>query len=143
MVVHVIELEPSYRPSEDEEYMCSKHREYFRRKLLAWKEAIKRESSEILQQLKEENWNEPDPSDRVTVEIEIGKELRTKDRLRKLIENIDAALLRIEKGVYGYCEESNEPIGLRRLEARPVARFCIEAQERHERFEKSHNEEVV
>lgn len=135
------DLPQNYKPSEDEEYMCDKHLEYYRRKLLQWKKELKEESNETVQYLKRGNWNEPDVNDRATVETEANFELKTRDRYRKLIDKIDAALLRIQKGIYGYCEETEEPIGLKRLEARPIATLSIEAQERHEKFERTHNEE--
>lgn len=142
MTKQITQIEPSYKPRDNEDYMCNKQLEYFRQKLIAWKEELRAESGEALKYLKEENWNEPDASDRATVEEEARMELRTKDRCRKLIDKIDAALARIEKGEYGYCEETGEPIGIRRLEARPIATLCIEAQERHERFERNHNDEI-
>jgi len=134
-------LPKGYTPSEKEEYMNSKQLEYFRLKLLKWKDDLLNESMQTVEHLKEENWNEPDLNDRASIETETTFELRTRDRYRKLIDKIDAALMRIEKGTYGYCDESGEPIGLKRLEARPIATLSIEAQERHERFERSHNEE--
>ena len=136
-----INLPKNYKPSEDEEYMSPMQLEYFKHKLLNWKKELKEESTETVEYLKHENWNEPDINDRASVEAEASFELRTRDRYRKLIDKIDAALSRIEKGAYGYCEETNEPIGLKRLEARPIATLSIEAQERHEKFEKTHNEE--
>lgn len=128
-------------PSDQEEYMNDKQLEYFKRKLLNWKKDLLSESMETVKHLQEENWNEPDLNDRASTETETHLELRTRDRYRKLIDKIDAALMRIEKKSYGYCDETGEPIGLKRLEARPVATLSIEAQEQHERFEKSHNEE--
>ncbi|RZI47333.1 RNA polymerase-binding protein DksA [Rickettsiales endosymbiont of Peranema trichophorum] len=134
-------LEAGYMPSDQEEYMNDKQLEYFKRKLLNWKKDLLSESMETVKHLQEENWNEPDLNDRASTETETHLELRTRDRYRKLIDKIDAALMRIEKKSYGYCDETGEPIGLKRLEARPVATLSIEAQEQHERFEKSHNEE--
>lgn len=136
--MNTITLPKGYVPSEDEEYMNPMHMEYFRQKLLAWKQELLMESQDTLEHLKEENWNEPDPHDRAMVETETALELRTRDRYRKLIEKINEAIKRIDDGAYGYCEETGEPIGLRRLEARPVATLCIEAQERHEKYEKQH-----
>lgn len=130
-----------YRPTEDEPYMNPRQTEYFRRKLLHWREDILRGSGETLRQLKEEDTRLPDASDWASAEIQRSFELRTRDRERKLLSKIDAALRRIEDGSYGYCEETHEPIGLRRLEARPIATLSIEAQERHERRERVYREE--
>jgi DnaK suppressor protein len=127
-----------YKPSDDEEYMNPQQLEYFRQKLLEWKSSLLEESRETLTHLKEENWNEPDLNDRASIETDTAIELRTRDRYRKLFDKIEEALVRIEKNEYGYCEETGEPIGLKRLEARPVATLCIEAQERHESYEKQH-----
>lgn len=127
-----------YKPSNDEEYMNPQQLEYFRQKLLEWKSSLLDESRETLTHLKEENWNEPDLNDRASIETDTAIELRTRDRYRKLLDKIEEALVRIEKNEYGYCEETGEPIGLKRLEARPVATLCIEAQERHESYEKQH-----
>lgn len=137
----LITLEPNYKPSAKEEYMCDKHLEYFRQKLLDWRSELVKESSFTLQDLKENNLNEPDLNDRASNEADQSLELRTRDRMRKLIKKINQALDRIENGTYGYCEETGEPIGLGRLEARPVATLCIEAQERHERKEKTQADE--
>lgn len=131
-------LPEGYRPSDDEKYMNHEQLEYFRRKLLSWKNSLLEESRETLTHLKEENWNEPDLNDRASIESDTAIELRTRDRYRKLIDKIDDAIVRIQKNEYGYCEETGEPIGLKRLEARPVATLCIEAQERHENYEKQH-----
>lgn len=136
-----IVLPAGYKPSEKEEYMNPMHLEYFHQKLLAWKDGLLDESEETLKHLKEENWNEPDLNDRASIETETTIELRTRDRYRKLIDKIDEALKRIEQGEYGFCEETGEEIGLKRLEARPVATLCIEAQERHENYEKQHLDE--
>lgn len=130
-----------YIPSENEEYMNSVQLEYFKQKLLNWKEELLQESLETLDHLKEENWHESDFNDRAAVETDAAFELRTRDRYRKLLDKIEEALARIESGEYGYCEETGEKIGLKRLEARPVATLCIEAQERHENYEKQHNDE--
>lgn len=140
-IVQKVELPATYRPSEKEEYMCPEHLEYFRQKLTKWKEELLAESRETLDHLKEENWQEPDVNDRATVETETSLELRTRDRYRKLLDKIDGALRRIERGEYGFCEETGEPIGLRRLDARPIATLCIEAQERHENYERTHIDE--
>lgn len=134
-------LEDGYKPSKKEEYMNPKQLEYFRQKLLAWKEELLEESQETMEHLREENLNEPDINDRASIESETAFELRTRDRYRKLLDKIEHALERIHKGEYGYCEETGEPIGLARLEARPVATLCIEAQERHEKYERTHIDE--
>jgi DnaK suppressor protein len=124
-----------YRPTADEPYMNPRQLEYFRRKLEAWREELIQESEQTLEHLRTENWQEPDPNDRATHESEATLELRTRDRYRKLIGKIDAALRRIDRGEYGYCEETGEPIGVARLEARPIATLSVEAQEAHERDE--------
>ncbi len=133
--------EETYRPSEDEPYMNPRQTEYFRTKLLRWREEILRGSGQTLAQLKQEDTRLPDQSDWASAEIQRGYELRTRDRERKLLSKIDAALRRIEDGSYGYCEETQEPIGIRRLDARPIATLSIEAQERHERRERVYREE--
>ncbi len=135
-----VDLPPDYHPSADEEYMNPHHLEYFRRKLLAWKEELLLESRETLEYLREENWQEADIVDRASVEADANLELRTRNRYRKLFPKIDAALRRIENGSYGYCEESGEEIGLRRLEVRPIATLSVEAQERHERLKRQQGE---
>jgi len=131
----------SYSPTEDEPYMNETQREYFRRKLLSWREEILRGSNETLRQLKEEDNRVADMSDWASYETERNFQLRARDRERKLLSKIDDALRRIEEGTYGYCEETQEPIGLRRLEARPIATLSIEAQERHERREKVYRDD--
>jgi DnaK suppressor protein len=130
-----------YRPTEDEPYMNPRQAEYFRRKLLNWRDEIIRGSDVTLRQLKEEDTRLPDQSDWASAEMQRSYELRTRDRERKLLTKIDAALRRLEEGSYGYCEETQEPIGIRRLEARPIATLSIEAQERHERRERIYREE--
>ena len=125
-----------YRPTEAEPFMNPRQREYFRAKLERWKEEILRDSRETLDNLQEESQNHPDMADRASSESDRALELRTRDRQRKLIAKIDAALKRIEDGTYGYCEETGEPISLKRLDARPIATLSIEAQERHERRER-------
>ena len=130
-----------YRPSAGEEFMNPRQQEYFRRKLLDWKESILRESRETLAQLQVDSLREPDVTDRASSETDWGIELRTRDRQRKLISKIEAAIRRIDEGEYGYCEVTGEPISLARLEARPVATMTVEAQERHERNEKVSREE--
>jgi DnaK suppressor protein len=134
-------LPTGYRPSEDESFMNSRMREYFRQKLLKWREELVRESEETLQSLQEGGIVEPDIADRASVETDRSLELRTRDRARKLIVKIDEALERVEKGTYGYCEETGEPITISRLEARPIATLSIEAQERHERMERTHRDD--
>jgi DnaK suppressor protein len=131
----------TYRPSEKEPFMNERQREYFRAKLLAWKEEILKEAKETLQHLQEENQNHPDLADRASSETDRAIELRARDRQRKLISKIDEALGRIEDGTYGYCEETGEPIALRRLEARPIATLSVEAQERHERRERVYRDD--
>ncbi|WP_137152417.1 RNA polymerase-binding protein DksA [Devosia sp. FKR38] len=130
-----------YRPSDDEPFMNPRQRDYFRAKLNAWKEDILRESRETLDNLQEENQNHPDMADRASSESDRSLELRTRDRQRKLIAKIDAALKRIEDGSYGYCEETGDPIGIARLDARPIATLSLEAQELHERREKVYRDE--
>ncbi|HEX2582446.1 MAG TPA: RNA polymerase-binding protein DksA [Dongiaceae bacterium] len=134
-------LSPDYVPGDKEPYMNPRQLEFFRQKLLGWKLELLRESSGTLHHLQEESLAEPDISDRATLETDYALELRTRDRERKLITKIDEALMRIEDGTYGFCEETGEPIGLKRLMARPTATLCIEAQERHERMERTHRED--
>ncbi|MEM9470897.1 MAG: RNA polymerase-binding protein DksA [Pseudomonadota bacterium] len=126
---------------EKEPFMSERQQEYFRAKLLAWKEDILRESRETLQNLQTENLVLPDAADRASTETDRSLELRTRDRQRKLIAKIEAALKRIDDGIYGYCEETGEPISLRRLDARPIATLSVEAQERHERREKVYRDD--
>jgi DnaK suppressor protein len=130
-----------YRPTDKEPFMNERQREYFRQKLLAWREDILKESKETLQHLQDENQNHPDFADRASSETDRAIELRARDRQRKLIAKIDEALSRIEDGTYGYCEETGEPISIKRLEARPIATLSIEAQERHERRERVYRDE--
>ena len=130
-----------YHPSDDEPFMNGRQLEYFRQKLLDWKEDILRESRDTLSHLQTDTENHPDIADRASSETDRSLELRTRDRQRKLISKIDEALRRIEDGSYGYCEETGEPIGLARLEARPVATLSLEAQERHERRERVHRDD--
>jgi DnaK suppressor protein len=136
-----VTLPPEYRPSEDDPFMNDTMKEYFRQKLLRWRGELLRESDETLAHLQEGGLQEPDIADRASAETDRALELRTRDRERKLIAKIDSALERIEDGSYGYCEESGEPISIRRLEARPIATLSIEAQERHERLERTHRED--
>lgn len=137
----IVAEKPEYRPSEDEEFMNERQLEYFKQKLLNWKEDILRESRETLVHLQAETENHPDLADRATSETDRALELRTRDRQRKLISKIDEAMRRIEDGSYGYCEDTGEPIGVARLEARPIATLSLEAQERHERRERVHRDE--
>jgi DnaK suppressor protein len=134
-------LSPDYRPSEEEEFMNARQREYFRIKLLAWRTELLQESNETLRNLQSESLAVPDMADRATKETDRSLELRTRDRQRKLIAKIDEALRRIDEGTYGYCEETDEPISLRRLEARPIATLSLEAQERHERMERTRRDD--
>jgi DnaK suppressor protein len=134
-------LSPDYRPSEKEPFMNPMQLEYFRQKLLAWKSELLKESNETLSHLQEESLSEPDIADRASLETDRALELRTRDRARKLIQKIDEARGRIEDGSYGYCEETGDPISLKRLEARPIATLSIEAQERHERMERTHRDD--
>lgn len=136
-----IELPDDYRPNADEDFMNPLQQEYFRRKLMAWKEEILKEAKETLDTLQQESLREPDLTDRASAETDWSIELRTRDRQRKLISKIDSALRRIETGEYGYCEVSGEPISLQRLDARPTATMTVEAQEKHEREEKISREE--
>ena len=136
-----IQLKANYKPTESETFMNPRMKEYFRRKLLAWKEEILRESNQTLQHLQEDTAQEPDIADRASTETDRSLELRTRDRQRKLISKIDAAMKRIDDGSYGYCEETGEPISLKRLEARPIATLSVEAQERHERMERTRRDE--
>nr|WP_306267548.1 RNA polymerase-binding protein DksA [Pararhizobium sp. IMCC3301] len=130
-----------YRPSEDEPFMNERQKAYFRRKLHGWKEDILRESQLTLETLQQENSNHPDLADRASSETDRAVELRARDRQRKLISKIDAALMRIEDGTYGFCEETGEPISLKRLDARPIATMSLEAQERHERRERVYRDD--
>ena len=137
----MLTLPPDYRPSEDDEFMDPLQAEYFRQKLLRWRNDLLREADGTLASLSQGGIHEADITDRASVETDRALELRTRDRARKLVSKIDQALLRIEGGSYGFCEETGEPIGLRRLEARPIATLSIEAQERHERMERVHRDD--
>ena len=132
-----------YRPSEDEEYMNPMHLAYFKAKLIAWKQELAENTKATVENLQNESLRTPEAMDRISLETETSIELRTRDRMRKLISKIDSALKRIEEGEYGYCDETGDPIGLGRLEARPVATMTVEAQEKHERHEKSHRDRDV
>jgi DnaK suppressor protein len=134
-------LPEDYRPSEDEPFMGERQRAYFRRKLLAWRDEILRSTKETLQHLHDESEQHADIADRASSETERALELRARDRQRKLIAKIDAALMRLDDGTYGYCDETGEPISLKRLDARPIATLSVEAQERHERRERVYRDE--
>jgi DnaK suppressor protein len=136
-----VDKNKNYRPSDKEPFMNERQRDYFRQKLLNWREDILKEARETLQHLQDENQNHPDLADRASSETDRAIELRARDRQRKLIAKIDAAMQRIEDGTYGYCEETGEPIALKRLEARPIATLSVEAQERHERRERVYRDE--
>ena len=136
-----VTLSPDYKPTQKEPFVNPRMREYFRQKLLAWRSELVKESNDTLQTLQEGGIIEPDIADRAAIETDRSLELRTRDRARKLISKIDQALERIDDGSYGYCEETDEPISLARLEARPIATMSIEAQERHERMERTHRDE--
>jgi len=133
-------LPPDYIPSDDDEFMNPLMTEYFRQRLLEWRNELLRESGQTLVNMQATSGQEPDIADRASLESDRALELRTRDRGRKLISKIDDALRRIETGEYGYCEDSGEPIAIRRLIARPIATMSVEAQERHERMEKTHRE---
>jgi DnaK suppressor protein len=135
-----VPLPEKYVPTEDEEFMNDHQREYFRRRLAAWKIDLQKESMGAADYLQEESLHKPDPNDRASLETEQFVELRTRDRQRKLINKIDSALRRIDDGSYGYCEENGEPIALGRLMARPIATLSLEAQERHEQYERTHKD---
>ncbi len=137
----MVTLPPDYRPTDDEEFMNPIQVEYFRQKLLRWRGELLKEADGTLASLSQGGIHEADITDRASVETERALELRTRDRARKLIAKIDQAMHRIENGSYGFCEESGEPIGLKRLEARPIATLSIEAQERHERMERAHRDD--
>lgn len=134
-------IDLDYRPTEDEPFMNERQKSYFRAKLIAWKNDILREARETLEALQQENANHPDLADRASSETDRAIELRARDRQRKLISKIDAALSRLDEGTYGFCEETGEPISLKRLDARPIATLSIEAQERHERREKVYRDD--
>jgi DnaK suppressor protein len=135
-----IPIDAEYVPGEGERFMCRRQKEFFRRKLTVWKDSILDESRETLVQMQEESQSIPDLADRASAETDRALELRTRDRQRKLIAKIDSALRRIDEGTYGYCEDTGEPIALKRLDARPIATLSLEAQEKHERLEKVHRD---
>ena len=138
---HAGMIDDSYRPSDTEPFMNERQRDYFRRKLVMWKEDIIRESRETLTVLQNESENHPDFADRASSETDRAIELRARDRQRKLISKIDQAMARVDDGTYGYCEETGDPIALKRLDARPIATLSVEAQERHERREKVYRDD--
>ncbi len=133
-------LPPDYEPKDGEPFMNPMMREFFRQRLVAWRNDLLKESGDTLKNLQSESLHEADIADRASLEAERALELRTRDRYRKLLGKIDGALRRIDEGTYGYCEETNEPIGLRRLVARPIATLSVEAQEHHERLERTHRD---
>ena len=137
----MLTLPPDYRPSDNEEFMNPIQIEYFRQRLLRWRASLLRDADDTLASLSQGGIHEADITDRASVETDRALELRTRDRARKLISKIDQALVRLENGTYGFCEETDEPIGLKRLEARPIATLSIEAQERHERMERVHRDD--
>ena len=134
-------IEAEYFPSDDEPFMNDRQKEYFRKKLLDWKDSILNESKETVSQMQEDARNIPDVADRASEETDRALELRTRDRQRKLVVKIDAALRRLETDDYGYCEDTGNPISLKRLDARPIATLSLEAQERHERREKVYRDD--
>ncbi len=134
-------MDDDYRPAEDEPFMNDRQLDYFRRKLLAWKSEIMEDSRDTVAGMKDQTRNIPDIADRASEETDRALELRTRDRERKLVSKIDAALRRIDEGEYGYCDITGEPISLKRLDARPIATMSLEAQERHERREKVHRDD--
>ena len=133
-------LDAEYRPADDEPFMNERQEEYFRSKLIEWKESLMADTRETIEVMQEGTRNIPDVADRASEETDRALELRTRDRQRKLVSKIDGALRRIEEGSYGYCEDTGEPISLKRLDARPIATLSLEAQERHERKEKVHRD---
>ena len=134
-------LDADYHPAEDEPFMNERQTEYFRQKLIAWKASILEETRGTIEHMQEGTRNIPDVADRASEETDRALELRTRDRERKVVSKIDAALRRIEDGSYGYCDDTGEPISLKRLDARPIATFSLEAQERHERKERVHRDD--
>lgn len=138
-----IDLPKGYVPSKDEPFMCDNQKEFFRRKLLEWREQLLKETEGTIDSLKEGGLAAADVADRASAETDRALELRTRDRARKLISKINTALQKIEDGTYGYCEETGDPISLERLIARPIATLSIEAQERHERAERTYNDDMI
>lgn len=136
------DLPKGYRPTDDEPFMNERQKEFFRRSLLEWRDQLLKETEDTIDSLKEGGLGAPDISDRATAEADKALELRTRDRARKLISKINSALHKIEDGTYGYCEETGDPIGLERLIARPIASLSLEAQERHERRERTYNDDL-
>jgi DnaK suppressor protein len=135
-----VSLPNGYRPKANEEYMCDKHQEYFRRKLVKWKEELLAESQATIENLRDEVRDVGDEAERASRETENSVELRTRDRYRKLLSKIEKGMRRLDEGIYGYCEETDEEIGLERLEARPIATMCLDAQERYEHRQKQMGE---
>lgn len=140
-MANAVNVSPDYKPTTEEDFMNPVMKEYFRLKLIAWRDELLRESSDTIKELQEENLQKPDLTDRASAETDHALELRTRDRERKLISKINKALRKIENDDYGYCEETDEPIAVARLDARPIAQYTIEAQERHERKEKVSRDE--
>ena len=136
-----VTLPPNYKPKANDEFMNELQQEYFRQKLLRWRNELLDEANETRSHLQEDSLSQPDITDRASAETDRSLELRTRDRARKLISKIDEALERLENGSYGFCEETDEPIGLKRLEARPIATLSVEAQERHERMERTRRDD--
>ena len=136
-----VTLPKGYRPTENEEFMNEFQKEYFKNKLIRWRDQLQAEADGTLRHLTQENLQQPDMADRAALETDHSIELRTRDRERKLIAKINAALERLADGSYGYCEETDEPIGVNRLEARPIATLSLEAHERHERMERTHRDD--
>jgi DnaK suppressor protein len=136
-----VKLPNNYRPTEKEKFMSPRQKEFFRQRLMGWREEILRDAKDMIQNLQDDEGQAPDIADRATKESERAIELRTRDRQRKLVAKIDAAMIRIKEGNYGYCDDTGEPIGLKRLQARPIATLSIEAQERHERRERVYRDE--
>ena len=134
-------LPEGYKPSRDEEFMNPMQLEYFRRKLMDWRAELLNEANQTLENLSSESLHKPDQMDRAQIESSAALDLRTRDRERKLIQKIESALRRIEDGSYGYCEDTDEPISLERLEARPIASMTLQAQERHEKMERIHRDD--
>ncbi len=140
-VANSVNVSPDYKPTTDEDFMNPTMLEYFRLKLIAWRDELLQESSDTIKELQQENLQKPDLTDRASAETDHALELRTRDRERKLISKINKALRKVESGDYGFCEETDEPIAVARLDARPIAQYTIEAQERHERKEKVSRDE--
>ena len=136
-----ITLPKDYKPSPNEEFMNSYQREYFRQKLMKWRHELLEEANQTIVNLSTESLHKPDQMDRAQIESNAALDLRTRDRERKLLQKINDSLQRIDEGTYGYCEETDEPIGIKRLIARPIASLCLDAQERHEKMERIHKDD--